>query len=169
MQISIIAAVALNDVIGCQGKLPWQLSADLKRFRELTLGKPVIMGRKTWESLPRKPLPNRINVVISSDPAAQGRFQDATVVHSLESVLNIAHAFREVFIIGGGEIYRQALPLADRVHLTRVNLEPEGDVTFPEMTGFRPALIGDWQIENGIQFRYETHVKEGAVNVQTAK
>ncbi|KAA0573441.1 dihydrofolate reductase [Azospirillum sp. Sh1] len=168
MIVSIIAAVALNGVIGSKGKLPWHLPSDLKRFRELTIGKPIIMGRKTWESLPDGRLPFRTNIVVSSQ-AHRAAFIPAPdfVMPSLEAALDLVRRAGEgeACIIGGGEIYKQALPLADRVHLTRVSLHPEGDATFPIspwMPGFKQTLESGWLIENGIQFRYELYLKETA-------
>ncbi len=151
MIISLIAAAAENDVIGAHGELPWKLSADLKRFRELTTGHPVIMGRKTYESIGR-PLPNRQNIVVTRQPdwTAEG----VEVVHSLEEAVDSVAGSRlqvpgspsyvpnsqfqipnssEVFIIGGGEMYKQALPSAQRIYLTRVEATVEGDAFFPAL------------------------------------
>jgi dihydrofolate reductase len=129
--ISLIAAVAENGVIGQENKLPWHLPADLKHFKAMTLGKPVLMGRKTWESLGR-PLPGRHNIVITRQvgykvPAG------VTVAASLEKALTLAGQEAEVMVIGGAQIYRQALPLADKVYLTRVALSPTGDTFFPDL------------------------------------
>lgn len=132
--ISIIAAVAENGVIGNDGAMPWRLSTDLRRFKALTLGKPVVMGRRTFESI-GKPLAGRANIVVSrrGDYAHEG----VTVAASLESALAEArHAAREagldeVFIIGGGELYAAAMPHADRLHITHVAARPSGDTVFP--------------------------------------
>jgi len=128
--ISIIAAVASNGVIGRDGGLPWHLPGDLRRFRELTVGHAVIMGRKTYESIGR-PLPDRVNIVISR----QTGFAPSGVVvaGSLQEALALAAGESEVFICGGGEIYRQALPLADRIYLTRLDRPYGGDVHFPDI------------------------------------
>ena len=136
MFLSIIAAADENNVIGMQNRLPWKLPADLKRFQELTKGHPVIMGRKTYESLPedRKPLPNRTNIVITRDAGRQ--FPGCTVVRSLQDAIDAAQetGTDEAFVIGGGEIYAQALPIADRMYLTRVHGTFEGDALFPSIT-----------------------------------
>ncbi|MDK1386962.1 dihydrofolate reductase [Sinorhizobium sp. 8-89] len=133
-RIVIVVAVATNGVIGREGDLPWRLSTDLKRFKALTIGKPVVMGRKTWASLGR-PLPGRPNIVISRnrDFAAEG----AEVTSSLEAALELArrHAAAigadEICIIGGGEIYRQSIGVADVLHVTEVHAEVDGDTRFP--------------------------------------
>jgi dihydrofolate reductase len=133
--ISLVVAVALNGVIGKDGRLPWRLPSDLKRFRALTMGKPVIMGRKTFQSL-AKPLDGRDNIVVTRDPAfvAGG----AVAVASFEAALTVAReraqarGVDEIMVIGGAEVYRTALPLADRIYLTRVHAAPDGDTLFPE-------------------------------------
>lgn len=132
-RIALVLAVARNGVIGRNGGLPWRISSDLKRFKETTLGKPVIMGRKTWESLPRKPLSGRRNIVITRDPRYEA--EGAEVVGGLDEALACAaqSGGDEICIIGGAEIYRQALPLADRLYLTEVDLAPEGDAYFPSI------------------------------------
>ncbi len=134
--VSIIVAAAENGVIGRDNDMPWRLSTDLKRFKALTLGKPVIMGRRTWESIGR-PLPGRPNIVVTRDKGFQA--EGATTVGSLDEAvalgckLAVEVGAEEVCVIGGGEIYAQALPLADRVHLTRVLAEIDGDTRFPEI------------------------------------
>lgn len=132
-EIVIIAAVAKNRVIGKDNRLLWNIPEDMAHFKALTTGQTVIMGRKTWESLPERfrPLPNRRNIVISrqADYAAPG----AEVAASLEIALNLASTAERVFIIGGEQIYRQAMPIADRLEITEVDLEPEGDAWFPEI------------------------------------
>lgn len=129
MGLSLIVAVADNGVIGANGRLPWHLPDDLKRFKALTLGKPVIMGRKTWESLPRRPLPGRQNIVVSRqrDYDAPG----ARVVPDFESALWAAAAVEEIFVIGGAELYRIALASADRLYVTEIHARPQGDVVMP--------------------------------------
>ncbi|KAB2719223.1 dihydrofolate reductase [Brucella intermedia] len=134
--VSIIVAAAENWVIGRDNDMPWRLSTDLKRFKALTLGKPVIMGRRTWESIGR-PLPGRPNIVVTRDKGFQA--EGATTVGSLDEAIALGCKLaaevgaEEVCVIGGGEIYAQALPLADRVHLTRVLAEIDGDTRFPEI------------------------------------
>lgn len=136
MQVSIIAALANNRVIGYQNQLPWHLPADLKHFKELTMGKPIIMGRKTFESI-GKPLPGRTNVVVSRNPAFEA--DGCIVVHSLEAALEKVSYVPEAMIIGGTEIFRQALPLAHTLYLTFIHADIAGDVFFPEWGA------NDWQ------------------------
>jgi dihydrofolate reductase len=132
-RIVFVVAVARNRVIGRQGALPWRISSDLKRFKAITMGKPVIMGRKTWESLPKRPLPGRRNIVITRD--RHYRAEGAVVVASVAEALAEAQKAPgdEISVIGGSDIFRQMLPMADRLYLTQVDLEPEGDVFFPPL------------------------------------
>ncbi|MDQ7054475.1 MAG: type 3 dihydrofolate reductase [candidate division KSB1 bacterium] len=128
--LSIIVAIARNRVIGRGNRLPWHLPADLRHFKQTTMGHPIIMGRKTYESIGR-PLPGRQNIVITRnrDYYAEG----CLVVHSLQEALAAVPDAEEVFIIGGASLYREALPLADRIYLTLVDAEVEGDTVFPEL------------------------------------
>jgi dihydrofolate reductase len=126
--ISLIVAVADNGVIGLDNRLPWRLPADLKHFKHLTLGKPIVMGRKTWESLPGL-LPQRRHIVVSSNPGYEAA--GCQVVHSLEQALAAAGQAPEVMIIGGARLYEQALPQARRMYLTLVHAQVEGNVFFP--------------------------------------
>jgi dihydrofolate reductase len=128
MIVSLIAAMAENRVIGRGGQLPWRLPDDQKRFKRLTVDHTVIMGRKTFEEI-RQPLANRRNVVISRNPAFHPH--GATVVPSLREALALGATEKEVFVIGGAEIYALALPRADRLYLTVVHAEVEGDTWFP--------------------------------------
>ncbi|KAB2702681.1 MULTISPECIES: dihydrofolate reductase [Brucella] len=134
--VSIIVAAAENGVIGRDNDMPWRLSTDLKRFKALTLGKPVIMGRRTWESIGR-PLPGRPNIVVTRDNGFQA--EGASAIGSLEEAIALGQKLaadlgvEEVCVIGGGKIYAQALPLADHIHLTRVLAEIDGDTHFPEI------------------------------------
>jgi dihydrofolate reductase len=128
--IALIAAMAENRVIGRDNRLPWRLSADLRRFKSLTMGKPVIMGRKTYESI-GKPLPGRSNIVVTRDP--DYRAPGCRVVHSLEQALEAAAAHDEVMVIGGAELYRQTLERAERMYLTLVKTEVDGDALFPDI------------------------------------
>ena len=123
-----------NGVIGRDGGLPWRLKSDMAIFRAVTMGKPVIMGRKTWESLPDvfRPLPGRRNIVISRNPAYDA--PGATLAGSLEEAVRLAQDDAEVFVIGGAEIYRQALPLAQRLYLTEVARDFDADAFFPEFS-----------------------------------
>lgn len=130
MRISLIAAVAENGVIGREGGLPWRIPEDLKFFKATTLGKPVIMGRKTYQSI-GKPLPGRLNIVLTRDRAWHAA--GVTVAHDLETALRIAQdtGADEAMIIGGADIYEMALPLAHRIYLTRIAREFDGDAQFP--------------------------------------
>ena len=132
--LSIVVAVARNGVIGRENRLPWRLPADLRHFKQVTMGKPMIMGRRTWESLPGL-LPGRRHIVLSRDPGylAEG----AEVATSLEQALELAGDAAEVMIIGGARLYEQALPLAERLYLTEVDAEIEGDAHFPEFDSSR--------------------------------
>lgn len=130
MLVSIVVAISANNVIGRGDALPWRLPDDLKRFKALTTGKPIVMGRKTYLSI-GKPLPNRTNIVISRHP--DFRADGCIVVHSIEEALAAAGNVPEVMIIGGAEIYRQILPRTDVIHLTRVHAEVPGDTFFPEV------------------------------------
>ena len=137
--ISLIAAVARNRALGKDGQLLWHLPEDMRYFRETTRGKPVIMGRKTWESLPDafRPLPGRRNIVISRNPAYEA--PGATLAGSLEEAVRLTQDDAEVFVIGGAEIYGQALPLAQRLYLTEVAHDFAADAFFPEFS------TGEWQ------------------------
>jgi dihydrofolate reductase len=132
--ISIIVAVAKNGVIGFRGDMPWRLSTDLKRFKKLTLGKPVIMGRKTFESI-GKALPGRTNIVITRNPQWQG--EGAVAVRGIDQALELAPTCpggeEEVFVIGGGQIYEQAMRQATKLYVTHVDAQPVGDTEFPEI------------------------------------
>ena len=127
--ISIIVAASTTNVIGVQGELPWRLSNDLKRFKKITMGKPIVMGRLTYESIGR-PLPGRQNIIITRQTDFTGAGCD--VVASPEAARAAAGDVEEIMIIGGGEIYALFLPLADRIYLTRVHTEISGDAFFPQ-------------------------------------
>jgi dihydrofolate reductase len=140
MRISMIAAAAENGVIGREGKLPWHLSDDLRRFKQLTMGHTIVLGRRTWESIGR-PLPGRRMIVVSRRPDFRPGVDGVQTAASLDSALEIAQdsGEDEVFIIGGAELYRGALPRADRMYYTRVHANVEGDTFFP------PVKWGEWQ------------------------
>ncbi len=135
-------ARAANGVIGVAGALPWRLVSDMIRFRELTLGKPVIMGRKTWDSLPRKPLPGRTNIVLSRDgsfaPAGAVVCDDFSLAVQIGREQAREDGAPEICVIGGAALFEAALPRASRVYLTEVEARPAGDVVFP------PFAEGDW-------------------------
>lgn len=144
--LSVIAAVADNGVIGIGNRLPWHLPADLRHFKRLTLGKPIIMGRKTWESLPGL-LPHRTHVIVTRNPdyRAEGGF----VVHSLEEALDRFGDVDELMVIGGANLYAQALPLASRLYLTEVHAEPAGDTRFPSFDR------SEWQAVERVEGRVD--------------
>lgn len=131
MRITLVVAVAENGVIGRDGGMPWRLSTDMQRFKATTMGKPVIMGRKTWESFPKKPLPGRHNIIVTRDRTYQA--EQASTVASLKAALELAGAegAEEACIIGGGEIYAAAIRGADRLDVTHILAEIDGDTRFP--------------------------------------
>jgi dihydrofolate reductase len=128
--ITLIVAVADSGVIGRDNALPWHLPDDLKRFKQLTMGKPMIMGRKTFESI-GKPLPGRQNIVVTRD--TNYRRDGVTVAHDVDTAVRAAGDVPEVMVIGGAELFRRFLPVAGRVHLTRVHADIAGDVHWPEL------------------------------------
>lgn len=135
MDIAIYVAIAENGVIGREGGLPWRLSTDLKRFKADTMGKPIIMGRRTYEGIGR-PLPGRLNIVVTRDKS--WRAEGIEVAHSLDDAIALAKVrgrcmagAGEICVVGGGEIYAQALPIADRLHVTHVLASVDGDAHFP--------------------------------------
>lgn len=144
--ISLIVAVAENGVIGNKGGMPWRMPSDLKTFRRLTMGQPIVMGRKTFQSI-GKPLDGRDNIVVSRD----GSFRpDGVIVsQSLETALEIAvdcarrRGADEIMVIGGAEIYRQAMASANRIYLTRIAARPDGDATFADPAPNRWRLVGE--------------------------
>ena len=129
MKVTLVVGIAGNGVIGRDGGLPWRLSTDMKRFKATTMGKPVVMGRKPWESLPKRPLPGRRNIVVTRDQAFEA--EGAEVAFSFREALALAGGEDEVCVIGGGEIYVQALPFADRLDVTHVLADVDGDTHFP--------------------------------------
>ena len=147
MTLALIVAVAANGVIGRNGTLPWRLPEDLRHFRELTSGHAIIMGRRTWASLPGA-LPNRQNIVVSRHPGF--RAEGAMVVTSLEAAIRAVVYPSPPFCIGGGELFRAALPLADTAYVTEIARAFEGDATFPALDS------REW-----IETSRETHVKGG--------
>jgi len=148
-RIAFVVAVSRNGVIGRDGGLPWRISADLQRFKQITMGKPVIMGRKTWESLPKRPLPGRTNIVITrqGDYHARG----ARVAADVDAAVKIASEERpkEIAVIGGGEIFRMLLPLAGRIYLSEVDLDVEGDTFFPKLDPARWREVSREAYEKG--------------------
>ena len=140
MRIALIAALARNHAIGFRGKLPWHLPSDLAHFQQTTLGRPVLMGRKTYESIGR-PLPGRENIVVSRDPAFDAA--GCRVAGSLEKGLALAAPAERVLVIGGASLYEQLLPRADRLYLTFVDAEIEGDAFFPKLDFTRFELVSE--------------------------
>ena len=153
-RVCLIAALAANRVIGKDNAMPWHLPADLKRFKALTLGHPVLMGRKTHESIGR-PLPGRRNLVISRDRSYSAA--DCEVVHSLDEAIAACRSAEQIFVIGGAELYRESLPLAHRLEFTEIHAEFEGDASFPEfpMAQWRETGREIHRDEAGIAFRYD--------------
>jgi dihydrofolate reductase len=153
MTISLIAAVAKNGVIGNAGKIPWHLPDDMRHFRETTLHHSVIMGRKTYESMGR-PLPERNNIVVTRQESYET--SGCTVVHTLEDALKAARqeGIDEVFIIGGSELYREAMPIADRLYITSIDEEFEGDTLFPEINSFEWKKVSE---EKGVVDKKNPH------------
>lgn len=140
--LSIIVAMDRNRLIGKNNALPWHLPADLQHFKSTTMGKPVVMGRRTWESLGR-PLPGRTNIVITRNRSY--RAEGAHVVHSLDEAISMVSDHEEAMIIGGANLYAQVLPVADRLYITRVDGVFEGDAWFPELDESR------WNTETVVQ------------------
>lgn len=156
--IALVVARARNGVIGRDGDLPWRLRSDLQRFKTVTVGKPCIMGRKTWESLPLRPLPGRLNIVLTRDEsyAEAGLAKGAVVCSTLDEALSIAReqaaddGIDEVCVIGGTAVFAAALPRARRLYITEVDAAPQGDALFPAydetafvQTAFEPHQAGD--------------------------
>lgn len=154
--ISIIVAVAENGTIGDKNALLWHISEDLRNFKRITSGHPVIMGRKTFESLGR-PLPNRVNVVVSRSTTS---IEGCIVVDSLEKAIAHFSAEEEIFIIGGAQIYAQAMPLADKFYLTVVEHPYEGDTSFPAWDEAEWRLIGEERFPCGEKYPYPFSFRE---------
>ena len=140
MMISIIVAASENDVIGAAGELPWKLSDDLKRFKAVTMGKPIVMGRKTWESIGR-PLPGRQNIVITRQEGYDAA--GCEVVASPGGAIAVAGEADEIMVIGGSEVYDLFLPMANRVYLTRVHANVDGDAFFASLDEAEWRLVSD--------------------------
>ena len=159
-ELTIIAAVSINNVIGNKNKLIWDLPNDLKRFKELTTGHSVIMGRKTFDSLPN-PLPNRDNIIITRNTDYSN--PDIKVCSSIEDAINLTKTDSQPFIIGGGEIYSQTINLVDKIELTRVYKEFDGDAFFPEIPLDNFELINEERYnsnaENEFDYSFLTYKK----------
>jgi dihydrofolate reductase len=169
MEIIIIAAMAENRVIGRDNALPWSLKEDMAHFKELTLGWPCIMGRKTWESLPKRPLPGRLNIVVSRTMAAEaapGTSSSPLVFSSLREALTHCAGTQKVFICGGASLYKEALAFATAIELTLIHKQYAGDVFFPDID---PAL---WVITATADFdgySFISYGKPGDIEKNNAK
>lgn len=166
MKLSLIVATANNNAIGRNNELPWHLPQDLKYFKSVTLGKPVIMGRKTFESI-GKPLPGRTNIVVTRQK--NWSVAGVLVAKSVEEALDIAQQFRgeqssladEVMVIGGAEIYRHALPIADRVYLTKIDIDVDGaDAFFPALIPEQWILVSELEGEESANFKHAFQIFE---------
>jgi dihydrofolate reductase len=162
MRISIIVAVAENGTIGRNGGLPWHLSNDLRRFKRLSMGHTIIMGRRTWESIGRA-LPGRRTIVVSRNPELQIDVAEVEIAASLDNALEFANASGEdeAFIVGGAELYRESLPRADRIYLTRVCAAVDGDTSFPDVAWNEWQLVEseehDATEKSKYAYRFETY------------
>ncbi len=165
MSLSIIVAIAKENAIGLNNELLWHISEDMKRFKRITAGHKIIMGRNTYLSLPNRPLKNRTNIVISDKP--EERFEGCEMVYSIEEVVQLCSVDEECFIIGGGMVYRQFLPLADKLYLTLVHKSFEADTFFPEIN------FDEWQEiervtfapdeQNDFSFSFVTYTRKNTV------
>lgn len=159
--ITLIAAAAENNALGKDNDLLWHLPEDFKRFKQITSGHYIIMGRKTFESFP-KPLPNRTHIIITRQE--EYLVEGCLVVHSLEEALEIAPQNEEVFIIGGAQIYKQALPFADKIDLTRVHIELDADAFFPEFNTSEWNLVFSEKHfkdeKHQYDYTFETYIKK---------
>ena len=157
MIISLIAAMDLDRAIGRENRLPWHLPRDLARFRELTIGHPVIMGRKTYEGIGH-PLPGRTNIIITRQ---QNFAVDGTVVvHDLQAALDECGDANEVFVLGGAEVFRDAMPLADRIYLTVVQARVQGDTFFPDIPPAF-ALVRSEQADDAFPVEFRLYERKG--------
>ncbi len=149
--VSIIVAIAQNGTIGDKNSLLWHIKEDMRFFRTTTSGHAVVMGRKTFESLGSRPLPKRTNIVITR---ADRQFEGALTAHSLEEAIAMAAGDEEVFIIGGAQIYAEALSVADRMYITHVERDYEGDTSFPAIDFDKWTLVASELYERGEEYEY---------------
>ncbi|MCM1042493.1 MAG: dihydrofolate reductase [Bacteroides sp.] len=160
--LSIVVAIAANRAIGMNNDLLWHLSDDLKHFKALTSGHTIVMGRKTYESFPRRPLPNRFHIVLSGT----ARYEEESVktVRTLEEALAALPAGEESFVIGGGQVFRMFLPYCRKAYITEVRKDFEADTFFPELASdqWRPEETGPWLTDgaSGLEYRYVTYVRK---------
>ena len=163
MKITLVAAVSQNNVIGNNGKVPWHIKEDMERFKELTLNHTVIMGRKTYESLPEKfrPLPERHNIVISRNKSYNpGKHSNLYIAHSIDEAIENISMFYDTYIIGGQSIYEAFMPLADRAEITRVYQNYPGDAFFPEMDWREWSLINEEKhVDDEIPFSFMSYIR----------
>jgi dihydrofolate reductase len=154
-KISLVVAVAKNGVIGRHNRLPWHIPEDLKRFKALTMGKPIVMGRKTWDSLPKKPLPGRTNIVVTRNP--EFRAEGAVVANSFADATAKAGE-GEIAVIGGEAIFAEALPVAAIIHITQVAASPEGDAFMPliDRAQWRETACDGPHSADGLQYSFVT-------------
>jgi dihydrofolate reductase len=160
--ISIIVAVSDDLGIGKDNRLLWNISEDMKRFKRLTTGNTVIMGKKTWESLPRRPLPGRTNIVLTDDPNEV--IDGSVTAYSIEDALSKCKKGEEIFVIGGGSVYRQFMPVADKLYITHVHKNAPADIYFPEidLNKWKVADKEDFKTEepNPIAYSYVIYVRK---------
>ena len=149
--VSIIVAIAQNGTIGDKNSLLWHIKEDMRFFRTTTSGHAVIMGRKTFESLGSKPLPKRTNIVITRQDVV---FEGALTAHSLEEAIRMADGDEEIFVIGGAQIYAEALKVADRMYITRVEYDYDGDTSFPAIDFSQWRLVAEERHERGEEYEY---------------
>jgi len=156
--VSIIAAISKNNVLGNKGMIPWHIKGEQKRFKELTTGNTIILGRKSFEEI-GKPLSDRKTILISSTLAISTA--NCITVASLSDALSSVKGAKEVFIAGGGRVYQEAMPLVDRIYLTVIDLEVEGDTFFPEIDYKQFNKVYEEKIEGNISYTYYTYEKAG--------
>lgn len=163
--INIIVAASENNVIGKNNDLIWHISKDLRRFKKITSGHPIILGRKTFDSFQNKPLPNRHHFIISRDQHENS--EQVTWVNSLEKAIELALALdEEIFIIGGGNIYQQSMPLADKIEMTRIHKDFEGDTFFPQIPDDFICIRDEKHWDESVDFNYSfrTYLKREYLN-----
>lgn len=161
VDITHVLAVADNGVIGVGGTIPWRIPEDMKRFKALTIGRPMIVGRKTYESFPKRPLPGRTNIIVTRDAAYAA--EGAVVVTSLDSALTRARSENpsEIVIAGGAEIYKQSLPISTKIELTEVHISPHGDAHMPpfDKNEWRETAREEHVTADGLRYAYVTLVR----------
>lgn len=157
---AMIVAMGRNNEIGFKGSMPWHIPEDLRHFKQLTLGHPVIMGRVTWESLPKRPLPGRLNIVVSSHKIEQNG-PDVKQASSIGEALNLCDDKKTPYIIGGGRVYHEFMPHATRLEVTRIDEEfPQADTFFPEIDSNQWSLVDaseTFTSKSGLKYRFETY------------